>query len=628
MSDAGNLPLISCSLEAMSKDESNNMQRSEVSAACLTRMERSEPWGSPPDLVTMNVRMEQILEAQTKKVADAAVEAVQSHLKKLEQLMEDIQNRLLPREHLGGGLLPGAVEDAMPIGLETVGLRAAALQVSRSPPEDLQHISGAAQSASTAALPWAELRSEFKSEERKEQGIQTDAEVKPMAFFHQRTIAKTKPIEPVNTQSRRPRGSRSNAPIALADAANTSYNLDPDQLGPCRRKALLAVRHSYFEVLVMMTLLASSATLGIETHLNMQDIESDPHVIFRIFDIFWCAAFLLELFVRMLADGRHFLNSRNPEFTWNLTDTVLVAFSTADEVVFMLGFAIELSQFRLLRMVRLVRVLRLLRVVRFCSDLRIMVNGIAGSVKTLFWAMLLLGIVIFIFGVTFMQLAYNYLRTNPDNSDIMIYYGTLGRSMLTLFMAISGGVDWKDAVAPLSALSEIIDYLMGIYVFFTVFCFINVVTGIFVDNAKALGEQEMLHQRAGQYLRRRRWVKEVVKLFAKMDISAEGDLSYEEFAAEIQDERVQECFRHLGINVENHTADELFELFDVDEDGKIDPHSFEQAIRQFHGSARSIDVYKLRRDTQKISKQLYALSHALADQHGHYEHPPHNELLE
>lgn len=36
-------------------------------------------------------------------------------------------------------------------------------------------------------------------------------------------------------------------------------------------------------------------------------------VIFRIFDIFWCAAFLLELFVRMLADGRHFLNSHNPE---------------------------------------------------------------------------------------------------------------------------------------------------------------------------------------------------------------------------------------------------------------------------------------------------------------------------
>ena len=39
-------------------------------------------------------------------------------------------------------------------------------------------------------------------------------------------------------------------------------------------QALLAVRHSYFEVLVMMTLLASSATLGLETHLNMHDVES------------------------------------------------------------------------------------------------------------------------------------------------------------------------------------------------------------------------------------------------------------------------------------------------------------------------------------------------------------------
>ena len=52
---------------------------------------------------------------------------------------------------------------------------------------------------------------------------------------------------------------------------------------------------------------------------------------------------------------------------------------TPSFITFPEGFAIELSQFRLLRMVRLVRVLRLLRVVRFCSDLRIMVNGILGS---------------------------------------------------------------------------------------------------------------------------------------------------------------------------------------------------------------------------------------------------------
>jgi len=36
-------------------------------------------------------------------------------------------------------------------------------------------------------------------------------------------------------------------------------------------------------------------------------------VVFRIFDIFWCAAFLAELALRIIADGPHFLNSKNPE---------------------------------------------------------------------------------------------------------------------------------------------------------------------------------------------------------------------------------------------------------------------------------------------------------------------------
>lgn len=36
-------------------------------------------------------------------------------------------------------------------------------------------------------------------------------------------------------------------------------------------------------------------------------------VVFQVFDIFWCAAFLLELALRVIADGSHFLDTRNPE---------------------------------------------------------------------------------------------------------------------------------------------------------------------------------------------------------------------------------------------------------------------------------------------------------------------------
>eukprot|EP00438_Fugacium_kawagutii_P028204 Skav200373 [mRNA] locus=scaffold2518:302687:303079:- [translate_table: standard] len=41
--------------------------------------------------------------------------------------------------------------------------------------------------------------------------------------------------------------------------------------------------------------------------------EAVTQVVFRVFDIFWCASFLLELALRVIADGSHFLDTRNPE---------------------------------------------------------------------------------------------------------------------------------------------------------------------------------------------------------------------------------------------------------------------------------------------------------------------------
>ena len=39
----------------------------------------------------------------------------------------------------------------------------------------------------------------------------------------------------------------------------------------------------------------------------------DPHVVFRVFDIMWCVVFVLELGVRILAEGWHFVSWYNPE---------------------------------------------------------------------------------------------------------------------------------------------------------------------------------------------------------------------------------------------------------------------------------------------------------------------------
>ncbi|CAE7859713.1 scn4ab, partial [Symbiodinium microadriaticum] len=131
----------------------------------------------------------------------------------------------------------------------------------------------------------------------------------------------------------------SGTPIPLAKSV-TAFHFNESDMPWHRRMCHQLVRNARFELLVMMTLLASSATLGVETHVAMQDLHSEPHVIFRIFDITWCVAFVLELVLRIFADGKMFFSIRNPEYGWNWMDTFFVAISTADEAVVLLGFAI------------------------------------------------------------------------------------------------------------------------------------------------------------------------------------------------------------------------------------------------------------------------------------------------
>ena len=87
---------------------------------------------------------------------------------------------------------------------------------------------------------------------------------------------------------------------------------------------------------------------------------------------------------------------------------------------------------KILRMVRLARILRIVKVVRFFSELRVMVNGVIGSAKSLIWALLLLILVNFLFGVLVMQLSVEYLENVGSRAEVLDYFGSLDRTMLTL----------------------------------------------------------------------------------------------------------------------------------------------------------------------------------------------------
>lgn len=62
------------------------------------------------------------------------------------------------------------------------------------------------------------------------------------------------------------------------------------------------------------------------------------------------------------------------------------------------------------------------------------------------------------------------LNAAPDCSDLAFgrYWTSVGEAMLTLFMSISGGIDWDDALAPLQTVSPIAVCAMLLYIVITV----------------------------------------------------------------------------------------------------------------------------------------------------------------
>merc|ERR1719375_1809822 len=94
-----------------------------------------------------------------------------------------------------------------------------------------------------------------------------------------------------------------------------------------------------------------------------------------------------------------------------------------------------------------------------------MVLGIVHSVSALIWAVLLLISMMFLFSVVILNYAVdeNDLQHHgngdlatlaaKDFKDLMFFYGSLSRTIYTLYLSIVGGIDWSDAAQPLMKLS-------------------------------------------------------------------------------------------------------------------------------------------------------------------------------
>jgi len=395
------------------------------------------------------------------------------------------------------------------------------------------------------------------------------------------------------------------------------YGADPDDMQLCflRRWARIITQNRRFEVGVAALILLNAAEMAWQSDWAIRNPEQQAAMRglapgFMVIEYMFAVMFSLELTTRIIDEGASFLSMRNRHLQWNIFDCFVVASAWVEDVAKMfVSVSMDVSAFRVIRIVRLVRILRIIRVMRFFKELRAMVQGIMASFKPLLWCLVLLLLVKITFGILILQM----VSDSTPSATILDLYGGIMPTIYTLYQAITGGLDWGQAAAPLSTISPFLTVLFSLYIAFAVLCMLNIVTGVFVENANSILKADAETGVFEELQKQDKRMCELRVVFAQMVADGACALRFPEFWNFCQNPMVQAYFRRIGLHVEKGNAEALFKLMDADHDGQISLEEFIDGCSQFLGTARQLDIAKLKADSVWMREQMSELSRTIRD---------------
>eukprot|EP00746_Dinoflagellata_sp_MGD_P074396 gnl/MRDRNA2_/MRDRNA2_30055_c0_seq1.p1 gnl/MRDRNA2_/MRDRNA2_30055_c0~~gnl/MRDRNA2_/MRDRNA2_30055_c0_seq1.p1 ORF type:complete len:839 (+),score=177.60 gnl/MRDRNA2_/MRDRNA2_30055_c0_seq1:66-2582(+) len=368
------------------------------------------------------------------------------------------------------------------------------------------------------------------------------------------------------------------------------------------------VKHRNFDAFFGLLILSNAFLTGFETEYRASNLGTQVPLVYDLLNLIFCMAFLLELILRIFAFKFVFFYGK--ECSWNFFDLAVVSSSVIEELLKWTKQSSAsgpngITTVRVLRLLRLVRMTRVVRALRFMHELRVMVLSICGSFRPLLWTCALLLLLLFVNGVYITQVVNDY-RSDPENvawlPELEYYYGSVSTAVYSLFMSVSGGVDWGDVSEPLTAISSVFPVYFSFFIAVVVFTYLNVVTGIFVDNALKTAESDRDVMIQEEMSRRHAYAAEVEIVFREADSNGDGLLSYEELATHFADDRVGAWLGTLGID--SHAGHALFDMLDEDGQGFVDITDFVQGCFRLKGNARNIDVAMMQFEQRKLLNDL------------------------
>lgn len=353
------------------------------------------------------------------------------------------------------------------------------------------------------------------------------------------------------------------------------------------------VDHRYFIIAINGAIILNSIQLG---SCTKTDARGDGIIRFGeeweqtcfVFDQVFLWFFVLEAVLRI-----YFLRCSYFKSPWSWMDlgVLLVGF-----VDLLMQNGLNLTAFRALRVLRVFRLLRLLRLFK---DLWVIVEGLLASFKPTLWIFCLLTLELYIFSIVCVDTIGSagpdvYPGFTVEEDDILksqilqsfnnyVYFGTIPRSMYTLFNVVIGA-EWPEIGRAVWERQPAIFVMFAFFIICTMFGLMNVLIGIIVDNTKSAQERLASETLAKTLERKAMVVQKLCDFVFNLDKDKDGTVTKQDIVRGMAKKDIKGLMDMLDLP-HGFLAEELFHLFNLNGGESITDDEFvTQAYRLIHGN--------------------------------------------
>lgn len=410
------------------------------------------------------------------------------------------------------------------------------------------------------------------------------------------------PHKPIPT----PNSARWKTTIFLRQVSDDSGSGKP-RAQNIKKRARIFLGSPTFDFILGAVITANAINIGLEQSFRATGEYASTAAAFE--HLFLCI-YTLEVLVRFFAFGPSCLQDG-----WVRFDLLLVALGITTQWIIqpIAGDMSEVGPVMVLRSARLMRLAKTVKLLISFKELWMLVQGLLSSTNTMLYTLLLVFALLYMFACLGMELLYEHpLAVGPDRDEefawnVQEYFSSLPIAMLSLLQFVC----WDNPVLiyrPLAMGGVLLTvYFISIILIIGIVV-MNLVTAVVVNSALEQTAANKHLLKAEEEKRKKRILKDLRKMFERLDEDGSGELSRDEILS--VDEKEMEVLKNL---TSMDDPVEIFDVLDVDGSGDIAIDEFCDGLWEVAISRSPLEVKRMEKQVERIRQDTKSRSLLLYD---------------